>query len=65
MKQIQYEGNHFRGVYHAQKRPDPVCNDPIFQRMESNSQWKTCKDLQGKRNVYGDRNVKKEHKVLN
>lgn len=40
------------------KRPDPVCNDPIFQRMESNSQWKTCKDLQGKRNVYGDRNEK-------
>ena len=40
------------------KRPDPVCNNPIFQRMESNSQWKTCKDLQGKRNVYGNRNEK-------
>ena len=45
MKQIQYEGNHFRGVYHAKKRPDSVCNDSILKRMESNSQWKSHKDL--------------------
>ena len=39
-----------------------MCNDPVFQRMESNSQWKTRKDLQGERNVYGNRNEKRNTK---